>query len=102
MSLGIGLATREDHPLREWKSEDTHSREIGPRSRHRTLRVGGPCPRAGQGKSKGNFKSKRPMSEKSTPDAPSMQYAARPRNRPNAFNHAGFRRDDGAPNLYID
>lgn len=98
MSASIGPATREDHPPRVWKSEDPHSRETGPHPRHRTLRAGGPSPRAGQGKSKG----KRPMSEKSTPDAPSMQYAARPRNRPNAFNHAGFRRDDGAPNLYID
>lgn len=102
MSLQIGLATREDHPLRVWKSEDPHSRETGPHPRYRTLRAEGPSPRAGQGKSKGNFKGKRPMSEKSTPDAPSMLYTARPRNRPNAFNHAGFRRDDGAPNLYIE
>ena len=101
MSFGIGPATREDHPLREWKSEDPHSREIGPHSRHRTLREEGPGPLAGKGKSKGNFKGKKQMFEKSTPDAPLMLYKARPHNRPEAFTHAGSRCAARPPHLYI-
>ena len=87
MSFGIGPATREDHPLREWKSEDPHSREIGPHSRHRTLREEGP--------------GKKQMFKKSTPDAPLMLYKARPHTRPEAFTHAGSRCAARPPHLYI-
>lgn len=41
------------------------------------------------------------MSEKSTPDAPSMLYKARPHNRPEAFTHAGSRCAARPPHLYI-